>query len=136
MANTFYDSYLESLLGTDVHSRIAIASDNLKVIFVDHADVTPNYATHQDHADLAAGIVATSGNLTGKTITDGVFDCDDFTVNSVTGDQFESLQFYKDSGTSSTSPLMFGFDTATGLPFTPSGGNITVTINASGVATL
>jgi hypothetical protein len=33
---------------------------------------------------------------------------------------------YKDTGTESTSLLIFYIDTATGLPCTPNGGNITV----------
>lgn len=133
----FFDSYAESLLGTDVHSRIDIDADNIKFIAVDHTDVTPSQATHQDHADLAgAGVVATSANLTGKTTTDGTFDHTDETLPTVSGDQFESINYYKDSGVSATSPLMCSIDSGTGLPFTPSGGDIDVRPNASGVFSL
>jgi hypothetical protein len=34
---------------------------------------------------------------------------------------------YKDTGTAATSPLIAYIDTATGLPVTPNGGDITVT---------
>jgi hypothetical protein len=44
----------------------------------------------------------------------------------VTGDQSEALVIYKDTGMASTSPLIAYIDTATGLPYTPSGGNIDV----------
>ena len=59
-------------------------------------------------------------------------DSNDVTVSSVTGDQFESVVLFKETGTESTSDLMAYYDTATGLPFTPSGGDITVVVNASG----
>jgi hypothetical protein len=55
-----------------------------------------------------------------------VFDADDITLTAVTGDQFESIVVYRDTGTESTSDLIAFFDTATGLPFTPSGGDITI----------
>ena len=45
----------------------------------------------------------------------------------MTGDPSEALVIYKDTGTESTSPLIMYIDTATGLPVTPNGGDITVT---------
>lgn len=133
----FFDSYKESMLGTDVHSRVAISTDNIKFICTDHTDVTPAAATHEDHADLdGAGTVATSANLTGKTITDGTFDHADETLSTVSGDSFESINYYKDSGVTTTSPLICSIDSGTGLPFTPSGGDIDVRPNASGVFSL
>lgn len=132
----FFDSYKESMLGTDVHSRVAITSDNIKFVAVDHADVTPSETTHQDLDDIDVSPVATSANLTGKTITDGTFDHADETLSAVTGDSFESINYYKDSGTPTTSPLICSIDSGTGLPFTPSGGDIDVRPNASGVFSL
>ncbi|MEX0789805.1 MAG: hypothetical protein WD178_03425, partial [Actinomycetota bacterium] len=61
-----------------------------------------------------------------KTKTAGVAHAADITASSVSGDQFESLNAYKDTGTECSSLLIFYIDTATGLPFTPSGGDITV----------
>ena len=135
----FFDSYSESMLGTDVHSRIDIASDNIKFVCTDHADLTPAQATHEDHFDLddpANATIATSANLGGKTITNGAFDHTDETLSAVSGDQFESVNYYKDSGATATSPLMCSIDAGTGLPFTPSGGDIDVRPNASGVFSL
>lgn len=131
-----FDAYKESMLGTDVHSRVVIASDNIKFTCCDHADINPDLATHVDLDDIDTGLVATSANLSGKSITDGVFDHTDETLTAVTGDQFESIVYYKDSGTASTSPLMTKIDSGTGLPFTPSGGDIDVRPNASGVFAL
>ena len=132
----FFDSFSESMLGTDIHSRVVFASDNLKFVCTDHTDITPLQATHQDLDDIDIDIIATSANLTGKTITDGAFDHTDETLTAVSGDQFESVNYYKDSGSAATSPLICHIDTGTGLPFTPSGGDIDVRPNVSGVFSL
>ncbi len=71
--------------------------------------------------------LATSGNLSGKTATDGVADASDVTVATVTGDQFEAIIVYKDTGVEATSILIAYIDDYTGLPCTPNGSNITVT---------
>jgi len=42
----------------------------------------------------------------------------------------ESIEIYKDSGVESTSRLIANIDTATGLPVTPNGGDITVVFDA------
>jgi hypothetical protein len=56
-----------------------------------------------------------------------VADAADITFTTVTGDQSEALVIYKDTGVEATSQLIAYIDTATGLPVTPGGGNITVT---------
>jgi hypothetical protein len=71
-------------------------------------------------------IVATSGNLSSVTITGGTANAANVTFSSVTGAQCSYIGMYKDTGTSSTSPLILLLDTATNLPVTPNGGDITV----------
>lgn len=123
MANALYDLGREKfLLG-----EIDWVDDNIKVLLVDTADYTVNLATDEFHSDVTgAAIEATSGNLGTKTSTAGVADAADVTFSSVTGDQCEALVIYKDTGVSGTSPLIAYIDTATGLPVTPTGGDIDV----------
>jgi hypothetical protein len=124
MANALYDKGREAFL----NGSINWTSDNIKVVLVDNADYTVNIASHQFLSDVAgAGRVATSGNLGTKTTTAGVADAADVTFTAVTGDQSESLVIYKDTGSAATSPLIAYIDTATGLPVTPNGADITVT---------
>lgn len=87
----------------------------------------------------AAAIPATGGtsaNLSTKTVTNGVLDADDVTLTSVTapsgGSTCDALFFYRDTGTSSTSTLLFMLDQngGTGLPVTPNGGNIVITFSS------
>lgn len=130
MANALYDAGREAFLGGDLDWD----ANTIKVILIDAADYSKNLATHDFLDDVAAGArVATSSALGSKTKAAGVADAADVTFSSVTGDVSEELVGYADSGSESTSRLIFNMDTATGLPVTPNGGNIGVTWNASGI---
>lgn len=123
MANALYAKGRQGFL----EGAVAWLTDNIKVLLVDAADYTVNLATDDFKDDIAgAAIVATSGNLASKTSTDGVADAADFTFTAVTGDPSEALVIFKDTGTASTSRLLAYIDTATNLPITPNGGDITV----------
>jgi hypothetical protein len=136
MANALYDSGKERLLGHSTES-INLVSDTIKVILIDSADYTASLSTHTHLDDVAAAARVATATLASKTTTGGVFDAGDVTFTSVTGDQSEALVIYKDTGVETTSPLIAYIDTVTsGLPVTPSGGNIVVTWNASGIFTL
>jgi hypothetical protein len=124
MANALYDAGREGFLG----GTIDWDTNNIRVTLVDAADYTRNLGTDNAYNDvIALGRVATSSNLSSKTITAGVADAADITYTAVSGDQSEYLVGWADSGVESTSLLIFCIDTATGLPVTPNGGDITVT---------
>lgn len=124
MANALFDNGREGFLAGDIDWD----ADNIKLVGVDEADDTPDLNNDNDLADRAAASrVGTSGNFSSKTTTAGTADAADETVSTVSGDQFESFDIYQDTGTESTSRLICNIDTATGLPFTPSGGDITYT---------
>jgi hypothetical protein len=124
MANAIYDAGREAFLNADIDWT----ADNIKAVLVDTALYTVNLATHNALDDIAGGARnATSANLGTKTSTAGVADAADVTFTAVTGATVEAVVLYKDTGVESTSLLIAYIDTATGLPFTPSGGNVTVT---------
>lgn len=118
MANTLYDKGRESFL----KAEISWSADDIKVCLVDTGTYTFSQS-HQFHSDLS-GIVATSGNLASKTTTSGVADAADLTITGVSGSSIEAIIFWKDTGSSATSRLIAYVDTATGLAFTPSGGDV------------
>lgn len=123
MANALFDKGREGFLGGDIDWD----ANDIRLVFVDHADDTPNVSTDDFLDDITAPArVASSGAFTTKTKTDGVADADDVTISTVSGDPFESIVIYKHTGTDSTANLIAFIDTATGLPCTPNGGNITV----------
>lgn len=127
MANALYDAGREGFLSGDIDWD----ANNIKLVLIDEADDTIDLATDDNLDDRAgAARVATSGNLASKTTTAGVADAADVTLSTVTGDPSESIDIYKDSGVESTSRLICNIDTATGLPVTPNGGDITVVFDS------
>lgn len=125
MANFLYDkgreAFLDGTVDWDTH--------DIKIILV--RGYTPNQSTHDFRDDVTGGgggtIVATSGNLAGKTVTNGVADANDVTFTAVAaGAACNHIVGYKDTGAAATDRLIFCIDTATGLPVTPNGGDITV----------
>jgi hypothetical protein len=124
MSNAIYDKGRQAFL----EGGVAWLTDNIKAVLVDSGQYTVNPATHQFLSDIAAGArIATSGNLGTKTSTSGVAGAANVTWPAVTGVQSEYIILYKDTGTATTSALLAFIDTATGLPVTPNGGDITVT---------
>jgi hypothetical protein len=121
MANQLYPKAKEDFIS----GNIDLTTDTIKIVLVDTADYTFDSA-HEDLADVAAGGRVATATLGSKTVTSGVFDAADATFSNVTGDQAEALIIYKDSGVEATSRLIAYIDTATGLPITPGGGDITV----------
>lgn len=133
MANALYPKFKQALLNK-THD---LDTDSIRAILVDAADYTYN-AAHDFLDDVAgAGRVATTGSLTSPTIVDGVFDTADFTWTGVTGDQCEDIVLENHDGngaaTDAARQLVAFYDTGmTGMPVTPNGGDINVTVNASG----
>lgn len=123
MADGLYDYGREGFLAGDIDWD----GDNIKIMLIDEADDVPDLALDQDLADRAApSRVATSGNLASKTVAAGVADAANVTFSAVTGDEAESIDIYQDSGVEATSRLIANIDSATNLPVTPNGGDITV----------
>lgn len=138
MANALYVSYRNGVLGAHA-TRVDLDADTIKAVLIDHGTDTPAPTTDDFYNDISAGLVgAMSSALTGKTIgtvAAGVFDADNVTFTAVSGNSVESVNLLKDTGNAATSDLIAYWDTGTGLPVTPNGGDITVTWNASGLFT-
>lgn len=133
MANALYDLARQSFLSAN--PTIDWDTDTIKVTLIDTGNYTVNLATHQymnTNTVAAAAKVGTPQTLGTKTVTNGVADAADVTFSAVTGASVEALIIWKDGGGGGTSasgttdPLIAYIDTATGLPVTPNGGDITV----------
>ncbi len=106
----------------------------VRMVLVDGQEYTPDLNNDQFLSDVpVGGRIATSVPFTTKTFAALAFDADDLTYTSVTGDQFEFGVIFIDTTVEATSRLVYLLDTATGIPFTPNGGNIDVTWNAGGI---
>lgn len=139
MTNALFVSYRNNMLGTG--TKVDLDADTIQAMFVDGADDTPVAATDDFLNDiLSAGRVPaeascpTLGTKTLGVVAAGVFDAADTVFTALSGDQSEFLILYKDSaGAETTMDLIAMWDTATGIPLTPNGGDVTVVWNASGI---
>lgn len=122
MASAVYASAKAKFLTAGLN----LATLNLKAVLIDTGAYTFS-AAHDFLDDVPSGArIATSGNLTSKTTTGGVFDAADVTFTAVTGATVEAVIIYNDTGTASTSDLIAYIDTfSAGVPFTPNGGDCT-----------
>jgi hypothetical protein len=81
-----------------------------------------------------SGVVGTPQTINNTTVALGLFDGDNVTFPTVTGNTAEAILIYIDTGTAATSRLVAWIDTGvTNLPVTPNGGDITIQWNASGI---
>jgi hypothetical protein len=127
MANLIYPKGKENI----VDQGAAFLTDTVKCVLVDSASYTYS-AAHEFLSDVPAGArIATSAALTGKTATNGQMDGSDPVFTAVdAGGPYEYLIFFIDSGVEATSELLFFIDTATGLPVTTNGTDVTVAVGA------
>lgn len=135
MADQLFTDFRNALLGNPTHSVVDFDTDNIKAFLYDEGAHARNLAD-VDLADIAAAaIIDTTANLTATVgvAADGAFDHTDETITAVSGNTVESILYYKDSGTGTTSPLCFVVDSWTGLPLTPNGGDVTLQPAAGGV---
>lgn len=127
MANDIYKGGIQRLIS----GSIDLDTDTMKFAIV--RSYTPNVSSHvfvSDVTGAGATIVARSAALSGISVASGIFDATDVTFTSVAaGAACAHLILYKDTGADATSPLLAVFDTATGLPVTPDGGNISLTFD-------
>ncbi len=127
--NRFYEKGIDRI-GT---AGVNLTTADIRVRLVDLADYTPDFVNDEALDDIpGAARVGNAVALTSKTLVGGVFDADDPTIATVSGDESEVLIGYIHNATESLAYLLFYIDTATGLPIDPNGGNITVQFPNSG----
>ncbi len=127
MASALYDKGREGILDNTIDINAGVVRSILVT-----SSYTVNLATHEDFADLTNTIGASGGTgradgvvLASKTFTAGVLDGVDSVLIAVTGAACNAIVQYIDTGVDGTSRLIAYIDTATGLPVTPNGGDIT-----------
>lgn len=131
MTRALYDKGREAFLNGQIAWGVGTGGAVIKAVLVDAADYTLSLSTHEFLSDIPlAGRVATSPALTGKTVTAGVADADDYVFANVSGDMSEALVYFVDTGTATTSRLIMYTDEATGLPVQPNTGNINVVLDS------
>jgi len=131
MANAIYPKFKEAAFKGA--ANVDVTSGTIKVTLVDLADYTYN-ASHQYVSDVPGAARVATSTMAGMTMVAGLFDANDVTFVGASGDQSEALIIWKDTGVEATSRLICYLDTGvTGLPITPSGGDIAISWNAAGI---
>jgi len=124
MANSLYDTARENFLTGNINW----VGNNIRAYLIDTQDYT--YAAGDLNIDRIANqakIATCDGVFSGKTSTSGVADANDIKFQAVTGDISEALIIWVSGATQTGSWLIAYIDSATNLPVTPNGGDITVT---------
>lgn len=130
MANAIFDPGREGFLAGEIDWDTAV----IKVALVRSYTFS---AAHKFVSDVttAGGVLhATSAALTSKTVTNGVADAADVTFSAVTANaNGHSLLVFQSSAVgggadvaATAQRVIAWFDTGTGLPVTPNGGDIVV----------
>jgi hypothetical protein len=122
MTNKWYPKYVEAALKGG--SNVDLTSGTIKASLIDTDDQSYD-AADEFIDDIASGAIVATATLSSPSVSGKQFDAGDATFSSVTGDESEAIIIWKDTGTASTSRVVLWLDTGiTGLPVTPSGGDI------------
>lgn len=138
MANFVFDAVRNSVWNSGIDDWTSIT---VKGMFVDHADDTPAVTDDFINDILSAarvpaiGSCPTLGSKTNGSLGVGIFDGADMVFTALSGDQSESLILFNDTGNEATSDTLVRWDTATGLPLTPNGADVTVQWASGGIVT-
>lgn len=134
MGNSLYGKGRNKFARGDIN-WLASGGDTIRVCLLKD-DYSPVIDTHEFFSDLGANVVGNAGaaartSCPALTLIDpalGVCDANDATLTAVPGSVgiCNYICIFKDSGVDGTSPLLALIDTATGLPITPNGGDITI----------
>jgi hypothetical protein len=122
MANAVYTKAKTAFMTKLVDLNV----DTIRVYLVS-AGYTANMLNDQFLSSVPVVNRVSYGDLTGKSVIDGVFDASDLTIASVTGSAITQVVVVQYTGSDATSRLLWRYDNGTGLPVTPNGGDITIT---------
>lgn len=125
MANSLFDWSRQGFLS----GAIKWDADSIKVLLVTGGYAVNLNSTVYRASAFAAGsgvIWSSAVALSSTTVASGVADALDHVLTTVTGNSAAYMIIYQDTGASATSRLIAYIDTATGLPVTPNGGDITI----------
>lgn len=130
LANALYDLGREGHLAGEIDYDTA----TIKAVLIDTGAYTVDLATHKFLSSVPVGArVATSAALASKTTAAGVADAADIAYAALTGVSVEAIAIVQSSAVGggadvadTAQRLIVFIDTATGLPYTPSGADLNV----------
>jgi len=124
MANFIYKKAKEAML----NGQININSTNLKFLFVNSSNYSPNQNTNQFLSDIPANArVYTSTAINNVSTNLGVLDANDVVIN-YEGTAFQAVVLYQSGNTDQDSRLISFIDTSEGLPFAQTSESVSLSI--------
>ena len=138
MADALYNGFKEDLADGTYGGW---ASGSVAAMLYDEGAGGAFTASDTVYTDVSAGKVGTAVDVAGRAVlSDGSFDCNTITWSDVTGNEAEAVIVYSYTGGTADSPtgtqLIAYIDSASNLPVTPNGGNISMAIDAAGLFSL
>jgi hypothetical protein len=131
MANQLYSNIKEDFL----NGTINLLSSDIRILLV-KSGYSLDVSTDQYVSDIgSANIAGRSGSLDNVTISGGVLDAENETIENYGTEGFDYLVMYESTGDDTTSRLIAYFDTAAGLPVAGTSGSISITIQWSDLIT-
>jgi hypothetical protein len=124
MSNEMYGKCKEHICLADLDW----INDDIGILFVDTDSYTVDLDSDEYLSDIPSEAIVyqTTSFLQNNSCTLGVCDADDFVLNQVSVSNANAMILYKDTGTDSTSILLIYIDTASSLPLSTTGANITI----------
>src|SRR4051794_29084508 len=123
MANAVFPLAKQAFLSGSIN----LTADTIKVALLPTSQTYS--AANQFYSSYSAAAVGTPQQITSPTVASGVFNGAGVTFTAVaSGSTIGALLVYKDTGTTTTSPVIAWIDTTTGaLSLATNGGNIAIT---------
>lgn len=128
VSNAFVDTGAQAFANGGINwgadtMRAALASAS----FTPTYDALGNINNAQYYSDISASVVGTPVTLGGKSAPGGLLTASNPTFSGVGGAvPLVRVWIYKWTGVAATSQLMLAYDTGSGIPIQPSGGDITL----------
>jgi len=100
---------------------IDLINDKISVLLTSASEYNPDLLNDEYLSDIPvnARVYKSDMGLEGKSLSNGVFDANDFLCSGVPSSQIDHIILFKDTGVDATSILIAFFDDADILPFTP-----------------
>lgn len=111
-----YNKALEQFAQAGVN----LLTDDIRVMLVLSTYVYS--AAHVFISDLGAVDNGRSAALAGKSVTDGIFDATDSTLDALASAASNALIVFKHTGADATARVLWYIDSGVGIPFTPEAG--------------
>lgn len=123
MSNTAFPLGMQALLSAGIN----FVADTISAVLVPS---TYTYSDGTQYASALGTLIGTPQPLLNKSVVGGILDADDLAFGTIaSGSTIKAVAIIKNTGNLSTSPVLFYFDTAAGLPVATTGGEFTLPWN-------